>query len=226
MVWDTTTQQKPFLQLVPLVPSVKKKEKKKVSIHSILSLRPAVLVVSLARSLRRPARLGRTGEATLALLLAAGDGQELVCEQVERGGAAVRVRLEAAQDKSLGLQRHGLRDLRVDLKHAHLWHKAHVLQLNNITSEMGMTTVKKCSDHFSSHLIKTIISSQWWQKAPSVATAAPRGGRLTEGWSSDNHPTGGGMRWCGLSALTEDTSTQWDGFQPPTFFYISPLWDQ
>lgn len=79
-----------------------------------------VPVVSLALSLRRSARLGPTGEATLALLLAAGDCQKLVCQQVQGGGAAVRVGLEAAQDESLGLQRHGLWDLRVDLKHAHL----------------------------------------------------------------------------------------------------------
>lgn len=74
----------------------------------------------LALSLRCSARGRPTGEATLALLLAAGDRQELVREQVEGGRPAVRVRLEAAQDESLGLQRHGLWDLRVDLEHAHL----------------------------------------------------------------------------------------------------------
>ena len=66
---------------------------------------------------------GPTCEAALALLLAAGDGEELVGEQVEGGGAAVRVGLKAAQDEGFGLQRHGLWDLRVDLKHAHLQRK-------------------------------------------------------------------------------------------------------
>lgn len=61
-----------------------------------------------------------TREAVLALLLAAGDGEELVGEQVQGGGAVVRVRLKAAQDEGFGLQRHGIWDLRVDLKHAHL----------------------------------------------------------------------------------------------------------
>jgi len=62
-----------------------------------------------------------TCEAALAaLLLAAGDGEELVGEQVEGGGAAVRVRLKAAQDEGFGLKRHGIWDLWVDLKHAHL----------------------------------------------------------------------------------------------------------
>ena len=61
-----------------------------------------------------------TCEAALALLLAAGDGEELVGEQVEGGGTPVRVGLEAAQDEGFGLQRHGLWDLWVDLKHTHL----------------------------------------------------------------------------------------------------------
>lgn len=58
----------------------------------------------LALSPRCSARGGPTGEATLALLLAAGDRQELVREQVEGGRPVVRVRLKAAQDESLGLQ--------------------------------------------------------------------------------------------------------------------------
>lgn len=61
-----------------------------------------------------------TGEATLALLLAAGDSEELVGEQVEGGCTTIRVGFKAAQDESFGLQRHGLRYLRVDLKHSHL----------------------------------------------------------------------------------------------------------
>lgn len=64
--------------------------------------------------------MNSTCEAALALLLAAGDCEELVGEQVEGGGAPVRVGLEAAQDEGFGLQRHGLWDLRVDLEHAHL----------------------------------------------------------------------------------------------------------
>lgn len=61
-----------------------------------------------------------TCEAALALLLAAGDSEELICEQVEGCGSMVGVRLKAAQDEGLGLWRHGLWDLWMDLKHAHL----------------------------------------------------------------------------------------------------------
>lgn len=45
-----------------------------------------------------------TCEAALALLLAAGDCEELVREQVEGRGSAVRVGLKAAQDEGFGLQ--------------------------------------------------------------------------------------------------------------------------
>lgn len=61
-----------------------------------------------------------TCEATLAFLLAAGDGEELISEEVQSGGTAIWVGLKAPQDESLGLQWHGLWDLWVDLKHAHL----------------------------------------------------------------------------------------------------------
>lgn len=61
-----------------------------------------------------------TCEAALALLLAAGDGEELIGEQVKGCGSAVGVRLKAAQDEGLSLRRHGLGDLWMDLKHAHL----------------------------------------------------------------------------------------------------------
>lgn len=47
---------------------------------------------------------GPTCEATLAFFLAAGDGQELVGEQVQSGGTAIWVGLKAPQDESLGLQ--------------------------------------------------------------------------------------------------------------------------
>lgn len=82
-------------------------------------------------------RVEPTREATLALLLAAGDGEELVGEQVQSGGTTIRVGLKAAQDEGFGLQRHGVWDLWVDLKHAHL-------QTNNTCSvHTGAEVIKK-----------------------------------------------------------------------------------
>lgn len=72
------------------------------------------------KSFPRSGKSAPTCEAPLALLLAAGDGQELVGEQVQSGGTPVRIGLEAAQDEGLGLQGHGLGDLGVDLEHSHL----------------------------------------------------------------------------------------------------------
>lgn len=64
--------------------------------------------------------LWSTCEAALALLFSAGDGEELIGEQVERGGTSVRVGFKAAKDKGFGLWWHGLWDLWMDFKHAHL----------------------------------------------------------------------------------------------------------
>lgn len=75
----------------------------------------------------RSVEFGCTCERALAPLLSAGDGQELVGEQVQGSSPAVRVRLEAAQDERLGLQRHGLWDLWVNLKHPHLEPNGHTL---------------------------------------------------------------------------------------------------
>lgn len=62
-------------------------------------------------------------EGDLALLALRGVPDKSVSEEVRGDGSLVRVRLKAAQDERLGLQGQGLRDLRVDLKHAHLQRK-------------------------------------------------------------------------------------------------------
>lgn len=47
--------------------------------------------------------IAHTCKASPALLPAAGDGEELVGEQVNGGGAPIRVGLKATQDESFGL---------------------------------------------------------------------------------------------------------------------------
>lgn len=59
-------------------------------------------------------------EGDLALLALGVVSDKSVSEEVRGDGPLVRVRLEAAQNERLGLQRQGLWDLGVDLKHAHL----------------------------------------------------------------------------------------------------------
>ncbi len=62
-------------------------------------------------------------ESDLALLALGVVSDKSVSEKVRGNGSLVRVRLKAAQDERLGLQRQRLRDLWVDLKHPNLQHK-------------------------------------------------------------------------------------------------------